>query len=361
MSKKIYTSQEFDTFKENVLSQKITRKKVSLGEIQIITEGVAKYAGLTFRLDPAAFTSLLAVLGISKSLRGKLIKDFGINFAEKLIEIMSSKSSGVKAELVMLVDVKSKTILNFLRSDTAMISNTTYFNEVTNIIDKYGLDISGLHSRNNGGFSVSTLAPGSEWGMKGFNDEVFKFGLNFENDPIKGTVLSPFNQRLVCTNGMVTTDMLGASKIINTRDSWENFFSTINSFNSSGFRPMDFDKSIKDTMKVQASVAELEYARNIIKSNSAFDDTSLELYMPYRETQLAYAKKNLDITMFNPEQKKNAESATSYYDLINEMTYISSNVTGMGVRNSDKIQMAAGKMLSKVPNTSNIVNSPFKK
>jgi len=65
-SKTIYINDQFDKFKDNVLSRHIARKNISLGEIQIISDSVARYADITFKLDDAAFKSLLRILGISK-------------------------------------------------------------------------------------------------------------------------------------------------------------------------------------------------------------------------------------------------------------------------------------------------------
>ncbi len=358
MAKHIYTLDQFENFKNEILGRQIARKKISLSEIQIITDSVAKYSGITFKLDDAAFRALLRILGISKGLRAKLIQDFGANFVEKLIEIMSAKTGGSKAEVIMLVDIKEKKILNFLYSEVGMITNQSYFSEIEHVIDQYGLDITGLHNYGNGGFSVSVLAPNSDWGIKGLSDEVFKFGLNFENDPIKGTNLATFNQRLVCTNGMVTRNMLGSTALINTRDSWENFFHTINKMDKNNFRPDEFSHIVKDAMNVQASIAEIEWVRNSVKANSALVDDTLEMYLPYRETQNAYAKANMDINLFSKEQKKNAKSALTYWELINDLTYISSNVTGQGVKNQAKLQMLAGDLLSKTPDCSNIVTAP---
>lgn len=360
MANIIYTQDQFLSFKDQILGKTIAKKRVSLSEIQIITDSVARYADLTFKLDKAAFSSLMRILGISKQLRNKLIKDFGTNFVEKLIEIMSARTQGHKAELIMLVDVKKKTILQFSQGERTMISNSSYLSEVEHIVDQYGLQITDMHERANGGFSISTLAPNTEWGIKGMKDEFFKFGLNFENDPVKGTRLAPFNQRLICTNGMTTTEMLGSTEIINTRDSWENFFATINGMKKNNFRPAEFASLVKGSANVKASVAELENARNLIKANSAFTENELEMYMPYKETEYAYAKANMDINLFNKHQKQNAQSAVSYWDLINDITYISSNVTGAGVKNQDKLQMYAGRLLSKKPDCSNLVKDPFK-
>ena len=139
MASTIYTQDQFLSFKEQILGKTIAKKRVTLAEIQIISESVAKYAGLTFKLDQPAFNSLMRILGISKQLRNKMIKDFGNNFVEKLIEIMSARTQGHKAELSMLVDVRKKTILNFAQGDRTMVSNTSYLSEVENIVDQYGL------------------------------------------------------------------------------------------------------------------------------------------------------------------------------------------------------------------------------
>jgi stringent starvation protein B len=125
------------------------------------------------------------------------------------------------------------------------------------------------------------------------------------------------------------------------------------------FRPAEFAASVKNSANVKASIGELENARNLIKANSAFTESELEMYMPYQETQFAYAKENMDISLFNKDQKANAQSAHSYWDLINDITYISSNVTGSGVKNQDKLQMYAGRLLSKRPDCANIVKDPF--
>ena len=359
MAKTIYTSDQFLSFKDQILGKTIAKKRITLAEIQIITDSVARYAGLTFKLDNAAFSSLMRILGISKQLRNKMIKDFGNNFVEKLIEIMSARTQGHKSELTMLVDVRKKLILNFNQGERSMVSNTSYLSEVENIVDQYGLQITDMNERANGGFSISTIAPNSEWGIKGMKDEFFKFGLNFENDPVKGTRLAPFNQRLICTNGMTTTEMLGSTEIINTRDSWENFFQTITGMEKNKFRPMEFESTVKGSSRVKASIAELEGARNLIKANSALTEGEMEMYMPYAETEAAYSKAKMDIAFFNKSQKQNAQSAVSYWDLINDITYISSNVTGAGVRNQDKLQMYAGRLLSKKPDCSNLVKNPF--
>ena len=185
--------------------------------------------------------------------------------------------------------------------------------------------------------------------------------MNFENDPVTGTSIAPFNQRLICSNGMVTKTMNSAAafNIINTRDSWDHFFAQMAKMDKQKFRPLEFGSVISSKANIRASVAELESARNLIKANSVLNDRELEMYMPYEATEHAYAKNNMDIRFFNKNQKQNAKSAVSYWDLINDITYISSNVKDAGVRNADKLQIYAGGLLSKQPDCANLVKNVF--
>ena len=356
---KLRNDQQFAEFKQRVLSKNIKRKRVSLSEINIISDSVAKYAGLTFKLSESAFKSLMRHLNISKGFRDNLIKEFGTNFVDKLISIMSSSIKNRNLDVVMLVDLNTKTILNFLPNDEFMISNDQFFTEIEKIVNGYNLDVRSINSSDDGGFSVSTLSPSSDWGLAGLSDEVFKFGVTFKNDPSKGTIIAPFNERLVCTNGMTQQKSLGSVKLMNTKESWEYFYQSMNGLNKQGFRPADFGALVKNSISAKASVLEVERSRNIIKSLTTLDDNSLETYLPYQETLDAYQRVKTPIETMSKDMKKNAVSSISYWDLINDITYIASNVSGVGLKRPDKLQLYAGDLLSKTPDTCNLVASPF--
>jgi len=59
------TKTSFETFKTEVLSKRIGRKKVNLNEIKVISDCAIEYAGLTFALSEDGFKSLLRQTGIS--------------------------------------------------------------------------------------------------------------------------------------------------------------------------------------------------------------------------------------------------------------------------------------------------------
>ena len=140
MANTIYTSSQFTDFTQGVLTNQVAKKKASLAEIQVISESAAKYAGITFQLSKTAFQQLLRSAGITKSLRSKMIKDFGKHFFDKMLEILSANTKGNNSELVMVVDIRKKLIVSFMKSEHDMISNTTFIPEMERIISDNNLD-----------------------------------------------------------------------------------------------------------------------------------------------------------------------------------------------------------------------------
>ena len=355
----IYTGEQFAKFKEDVLTRKIARQRISLSGLEIISEDVLKYGGIHFKMTKKAFASLLKTLQISKGLRNSLIKTMGVNFVDKFISTVTSRLEGNKNEAVIVVDVAKKTILNFLKTGDEMLSNHSYFKEVEKVIDRFNLNIVNMRQDKHGGFSVDTLAPNTEWGLQKMPDEVFKFGLTFSNDAFSGTLMSSFNERLVCTNGMTSRSMVGSCKLASDEASWKNFEYNQMKLYKEGFKPGEFPEKVKSSMGIQASIGEVEHARNLILANTTMDDQRLETYLPYFSTLDDYSRNEQQVSMFSKEQKKNAKSELTYWELINDITYIASNVSGIGLKNPAKLQMYAGDLLTKTPDCSNLVISPY--
>jgi hypothetical protein len=350
----------FAELKDAVLSKRIGRKQISLSEIQILSDAAVEINGLVLALNKDAFKSLLRIVGITNQLRKNIIKEYGDAFADRLVSILGKSLGTSKGNVVLLIDIKKKTILNIVQNANSMISNEVYLDNVEKVISGNKLEIDSMSVRSNGGFNISTIGDNTEWGLRGVeNNESFKFGLNFENDPVKGTKMMPYNQRLVCTNGMIEQNFVGVTQLVNTEDSWNQFFGKIDKLKESNFRPIEFAGNLKSVMNSSASVSELISARNILKSNSLVEDDHLEKYAPIESTYEAYSKKGIIIDTLNKDEKQNAFTDVSYWELINGLTDFASHDYGYSVKNSDNIQRFAGKMFSKKPDLTNLVVNPF--
>jgi hypothetical protein len=352
----------FKQFKEEVLSKKIGRKQVSLSEIRLISESAIQINGLALALAPAGFSSLLKIVGISKQLRKNLIKQYGDSFADNLVSTMGKAMGASKGNVTLLIDMRKKRVVNIVRSSEQMVSNESYLNNVERIISDSNLEIDSMVVRDNGGFTISTIGDKSQWGLSGAeSQESFKFGLNFDNDPVKGTRLMPYNQRLVCTNGMIGQGFVGVHQLTNDKDSWDAFYHKIDVLKNDNFKPIEFSSTLKSIMSADASVAELTQARNLMRANSKIGDIELERYAPIASTEEAYKKKGVLVEELNKDQKENARTDVSYWELINGITDFASHNYGHEVSNPDTLQRFAGRLFVKKPDLTNLVLDPFSK
>ena len=112
-------------------------------------------------------------------------------------------------------------------------------------------------------------------------------------------------------------------------------------------------------MTADASIDELTTARNLIKANSKITDLELEMYVPIGSTEDAYKSNGKLIEDFNKDQKKNASTDVSYWELINGITDFASHNYGYDVSNPDVLQRLAGRMFVKKPDLNNLVINPF--
>jgi hypothetical protein len=365
------TKTSFETFKTEVLSKRIGRKKVNLNEIKVISDCAIEYAGLTFALSDDGFKSLLRQTGISAKKREAIIRQYGADFADKLVSMLTRVLADSKSSIVMIIDMNKRKVLNFAKAEESMISNEVYLDEVEKVLNDSNLVIDSMLVKPNGGFEITTLGDKSQWGLRGAeNNETFKFGLSFDNSPISGTRLLPFNKRLICTNGMIGLGFTQAHHLCNTQESWETFYRTITNLKKDNFLPYGFDERLKNVMSATASVNELLTASNIIRANAntteaAFEGANnpnylpVEHFVPTESTFRAYQRKGIDLDTLNKEQRKNAVSDVKYWDVINGLTDFASHNYGYGSIDSGNIQRFAGKMFVGTPDLSNLVPSPF--
>jgi hypothetical protein len=360
---KIITLDEFKQKKDIILSKKIRRVQTNWSAVKIISESACRVGNEMFALDKHAFKSILKLVGVTNTVRKNLMSSYGSMFTDKLIDTMKSGIGKKKGgEITLLIDENKRRIINIIGGGMKeMIPNSNYLNTVEKIIDGSNLEISNIYVKPDGGFSISTIAPSSEWGLKGSPNEHFKFGLNFKNDPINGTSANPFNMRLVCTNGMIGENEFHSIEMIGEKDSINNYFAQINSLKKNGWKPFDFAPTLNRMVNggTKASVSELVGIRNLVKANSSIDDMQLEKFIPIEFTENAYTKKGMPFEMMSKKQKINATTDVNYWDMLNGLTDLASHNYGFNMRNSDKLQVAAGNLFVKTPDLDNLVTSPF--
>jgi hypothetical protein len=257
----------------------------------------------------------------------------------------------------------TKEIVGIQKDPREIVSNKTFLDTTTRIVDRYGLEINSFSVNADGRLAINASSPKNEFGIKGLPNEDHYGGVSFLNSPDGGFEVSPFLYRLVCANGMIgksfeETMKLGSMTVLEVESMWIQ----LNELASRNFRPIGFESRIRKAMSTPASLAELGDAHYSILSLSDVRLREAEAWVPYHETQDAFHRAKIDTVTMTPGQRKCAKTGTSVWDLVNGITHFATHDNGFKIDEYDRrrLQVEASKILSKKTyDMENIVASPF--
>jgi hypothetical protein len=182
-------------------------------------------------------------------------------------------------------------------------------------------------------------------------DEVFQTGVTFRNTPTRGLEVSPFLNRLICTNGMTSTAFAENYGLHSLNDK------SINEFNehmirmaSTGFQPVGLADTIRKAHNTDASLAEMQKAVSaLLGTDQRVDYDYIQRYIPIDRAMKAYDMAGADPNTFTQVQLKNAKSGMSVWDIVNGMTNFASNDTRYKIddQKMGNLMVTAGNILTK--------------
>lgn len=357
---------EFDAFKERALNALI-RKTVSINEISIIDSTHIEYAGVPFEMTEKAFKSLVTFLGLSNNQMSIIANTLGENVSKKLIEMMQIALSGSenKQTICLLINKKTYKIVDFTKSAANVLDNNAYFRLLEQTMNNHsGMEIKNMALTENGNVEISVLNNNWEFNVggtgTGLNDEFFKSGLVFINTPTQ-TIVNPFNERLVCTNGMAVSTK-GLSLILKKSDGEKavsSFFDVVTNLKDNMNFEQEFKKRIILMMDTTASYAELLNVRENVEYHVAnFNEPdvreTVEEFLPVREMKQAYLAKNIDLNLVDSKKYKEIKTMYTVWELVNKLTDLSSHPQRYGLQlqyaNSSifQLQKIAGELSFKL-------------
>jgi hypothetical protein len=96
---------------------------------------------------------------------------------------------------------------------------------IHNIINDAGLEVADFSvNESNGGIAVNAFSTNMRFDVPGMKDEHFIGGISFTNNPSNGFQVSPYINRLVCANGLVTRGFEEQYKLTKLDDAEMNQF-----------------------------------------------------------------------------------------------------------------------------------------
>jgi hypothetical protein len=139
-------------------------------------------------------------------------------------------------------------------------------------------------------------------------------------------------------------------------DSMEKFHEHMSQLRKNKFIPTGFQDRIKEAVNTPASMQELSWASNKIKSHVG---DKAESWIPFAENESAYLKAN--IMDYNP---KSSKSNQSIWSVVNGMTHVATHAPDMLAmdmqdKDSTELMVQAGNLLGRQWNLQGSARSPF--
>jgi len=342
----------FDVKKAEAINNQLMRKEITLSEFNVVDNNHIDIDGVKIEVTDKAFGKLLGRLRIPKAFAKRFSDGFGNDGLRQLVTMMkSAKSSRNEQTVTLLVDPSSRKITDILPAGYASISQENFVDFASRYIDQYGLGVTHMGSDLYGGTQINCVSPQGMFNVPGMTNEVFNTGVTFRNTPTRGLEVSPYLERLICSNGMTSTAFAENYGLHNLSEK------NINEFNehmirmaSTNFQPVGLADNIKKANNTDASLAELQRAASSILSlDKTIDYNYIQKYIPVDRAMKAYSDLGADPNTFTKVQMKNAKSGMSVWDVVNGMTNFASNDSKYTINEGKmgNLMVTAGNILCK--------------
>jgi hypothetical protein len=342
----------FQARKAEAVRNEIMRKEISLSEFTVLDNTHIEVDGVKIELTPFAFKRLLGRLRIPTAFAKRFESGFGSDGLQQLVQMMKTmKSSKNDQTVTLLVDPNAKKITNILPAGYASISNEAFIDFAEGYINQYGLEVKDFGSDPNGGATINCISPNGIFRVPGMSDEVFNTGVTFRNTPTRGLEVSPYLNRLVCSNGMSSTafsETYGLHEL--TDKSIAEFNDHMIIMASTGFQPAGLADKIKMANNTDASIAEVQRAMSaMLSADKKIDFEYMQRYLPINRVMKAYSDIGAVPETFTAKQLQNAKSGLSIWEVVNGITNFASNDDKYDIDDHKKsnLMVSAGNLLMK--------------
>ena len=353
----------FDERAKRAISKTPIRKEISIKDVEILNDTTMKLEDHQIKMNKEAFKGICKIVGLPVGFDKTFTSSFGDKARQQLINRLKVAVQAKGATtLSLVVNPDKKEIIGVQKDPRDLISNQTFIDTSSKIIDKYGLEVSDFSVSSDGAVVINTASPNNVWGIDGLKDEEFYGGISFTNSPNGGFMVSPFLHRLICANGLVGKTFEESLSLGQMDEfSMDKFGNQLNQLADRGFRPANFENRMRLAMNTRASLFELENAHDWMKSLSDADNKELEAWAPLHNTRAKFHEARIDTITFTTAQKKGAKTGTSVWDLVNGVTNFATHDNGFKIDDYDRrrLQVEASRMLTKDFDMSNFVPSPF--
>jgi hypothetical protein len=340
------------------------RREISLSQIKIIDSNSIEYNGHAIKLSTQAFKDLMNILKVPTAFADRFKTIAGLEAQQKFINaIKNVMASSGNRTVTLVLNPTTMEIVAIHKTNKNLISNASALGFIDTILNESGLSVANFNiNKDNGGIAINAFSTGMQFNVPGMKDEHFIGGISFSNNPTTGFQVSPYINRLICANGLVTRGFEEQFKLTKLDEKeMSRFLEHLKEMRDNRYQPHGFIDAVGRTSNTNASLAEMYMVSNAIRNITDIGKDELEPWVPIKSTQAAFARIGVDTDLLDSTRLKNAKTGTNVWDLINGLTHFATHDNGFEINDYDRtrLQVVAGELLTKKLDMENQVRSPF--
>lgn len=376
MQKKV-SEQQFNEFREQLSAAECATKEIPLAKLTLDEKSLISKTvlvdGTPVSVGSSFFRSLAGMVKMSTGLTNEMLKNEDGRMATALINALKDyRSSRGSGTVLLVANPNTREVIDICDPNKfRRLSNESVFDVTSKILnDNPNLSIETINFDPRSGTSSINLLNNDEVGFPGAGkDEFFKFGFSIVQTR-RDTIVEMYNQRLVCSNGMRVSlgqGAIGSNRDIqfeekfrlggNKADEVREFLQKIEAMNKAGFVPGAFKESLSTAVGTRASLLEVEDAMLHAQRLVVEDDPSLKknyieaigrnYFHAHGDTVARVARAGKNPLALNEKQKSFIKTGMSVWDVVNSMTFLGSNNSGIPLSNQYELKAEAGKLFGK--------------
>jgi hypothetical protein len=378
--KREVTADQFANLREQMSTSECVVKTVPLSAISLddtsIATGRITIGGVQVQVGSGFFQKLSGFLKVSRSLTSEMIKNEDGKIAASLINGLKDyrQVNGGK-EVLLIANPTTREVVDICDPKRyRRMTNDSLMDVTERIVNENpGITIETIDFNPHAGRSVINLLSADEIGFPGAGkDEFFKFGFSIIQSP-KDTIVEMYNQRLVCSNGLRVSlgqGAIGGNGQIHfeerfrlnstSADDIKVFLNRIEEMKKARFIPGGFQQTLETAASTKASLLEVEHAMiaaqrmvreqdTTLKSNF-IDNLSRKYFGSHSETLARIVRKGQNPMSLNDKQKSFIKTGQSIWDVVNSLTYLGSNDSGLPLEHKAELKAEAGRLFAKGTN-----------
>ena len=375
--KKQVNDQQFEQIREMLANAECATKVVPLTAIELddssISKGTINVGGQPVAVGNGFFQKMAGMLKVNRSLTNEMIKNEDGKIATSLINgLKAYRSAKGSNEIMLIANPNTREVIDICDPKRfRRLTNESVFDVTSKIMnDNPNLSIETIDFNPHTGKSVINLLNAEEVGFPGAGkDEFFKFGFSIVQNS-KDTFVEMYNQRLVCSNGLRVSlgqGAIGANRDIQFEERFRLngtgaediriFLGQIEAMKKAGIIPVGFQSALNSAVNTKASLLEVESAmigaQRLVREDDptlkkAFiDSLNRNYFQGYSETMSRIVRKGQDPMQLNDKQKSFIRTGQSIWDVVNSMTFLGSNNSGLQLDNKHQLKEDAGRLFGK--------------